>query len=300
MANEFRSLSAHSAEHFGDYRDYWWNDDFLAMVARRWSAEKVSSVLDVGCGIGHWTRALSRALPASVRFTGVDREPSWVQIATERAGNDPRFEFQVAAAEALPFPKASFDVVTCQCLLMHVAAPERVLAQMTRVVRPGGLVVVAEPTNVAPVLVDAIALAEDPDSTAVLLEMQARCVRGKASLGEGNDFIGESLPGLLHAAGLRDVNVRLNDRAWVMSPPYASPHERAQVEDTQDSACRERYIWDRATARRYYLAGGGTEEAFAARWDICVAHQRQVADSISAGAFNSAGGALFYLAWGRT
>ena len=60
MANEFRSLDSHSAEYFGDTRDYWWNADFLELMGKRLSLDRARDVLDVGCGVGHWGRLPAR------------------------------------------------------------------------------------------------------------------------------------------------------------------------------------------------------------------------------------------------
>jgi hypothetical protein len=54
MANEFRTLASHSAEYFGDTRDYWWNPDFLELMAKRLLFVRVQDVLDIGCGVSHW------------------------------------------------------------------------------------------------------------------------------------------------------------------------------------------------------------------------------------------------------
>src|SRR5207253_78300 len=75
----------HSAEYFGDSRDFWWNADFLALMAARWNVTHVRTMLDVGCGIGHWGRTLAPVLPSDVRVTGIDREAAWVEKATQRA-----------------------------------------------------------------------------------------------------------------------------------------------------------------------------------------------------------------------
>ena len=115
MANEFRTLDSHSAEYFGDTRDYWWNLDFLELIGKRLSFDHVQDVLDVGSGVGHWGQLLANVLPHNARVQGVDRDPLWVEKAAARAaahGHADRFSYQVAVAEKLPFADASFDLVT--------------------------------------------------------------------------------------------------------------------------------------------------------------------------------------------
>lgn len=150
MSNEFKGVAGHSAEYFGDTRDHWWNSDFLKLVAARWRLSTVRDVLDVGCGVGHWGLVLASVLPDAARVTGVDREAAWIEHATLRAaarGLADRFFYLQGEAEHLPFPDDSFDVTTCQTVLIHVPNPDAVIAEMRRVTRPGGLVAVAEPNN---------------------------------------------------------------------------------------------------------------------------------------------------------
>src|SRR5262249_48097649 len=148
MANEFRTLESHSAEYFGETRDHWRNLDFLALMGRRLSFDRVRDVLDVGCGVGHWGQLLARVLPQSARVTGVDGDPLWVEKAAGRASARKladRFHYQAAVAERLPFADASFDLVTCQTVLIHTPDPGAALDEMIRVTRPGGLILAAEP-----------------------------------------------------------------------------------------------------------------------------------------------------------
>ena len=44
------SKKPHSADYFGDTRDFWWNRDFLALMSARWNLGAVKRILDVGCG----------------------------------------------------------------------------------------------------------------------------------------------------------------------------------------------------------------------------------------------------------
>ena len=82
MTNEFRALDAHSAEYFGDTRDYWWNPDYIKLTGRRLAFDRVRNVLDVGCGVGHWAQTLACALPSDADVIGVDRDPFWIDKAT--------------------------------------------------------------------------------------------------------------------------------------------------------------------------------------------------------------------------
>lgn len=303
MSSEFKGLGIHSAEWLNDVRDHWWNEDFLSFLAAKWRTPEIYKVLDVGCGIGHWSRLLSRVLPDQCVITGVDRELLWVQKATERAasaGLSDRMRFQAGAAEQLPFDDNTFDLVTCQTLLMHLPDPARGLAEMVRVTRSGGLILATEPTNVlGPVLLDGLVIGESIDSITSLLRFQLQCQQGKSALGEGNDLIGDSLPALFALAGLRDVEMRLNDRVNPILPPYTSAAARALSEWSQDLAARGLWMWNHETTRRYFIAGGGQEAEFEQHWIATLGFLRRVADAFSAGRYACASSGLCYLIWGR-
>jgi SAM-dependent methyltransferase len=79
------SPQPHSWEYFGEARDFWWNLDFLELMAVRLQFDQVGTVLDAGCGIGHWGQLLARVLPPQTRFIGVDREERSLARARERA-----------------------------------------------------------------------------------------------------------------------------------------------------------------------------------------------------------------------
>ena len=49
-------MEPHSAAHFGEQRDFWWHRDFLDLMALRWKLADASSIADIGCGLGHWSR----------------------------------------------------------------------------------------------------------------------------------------------------------------------------------------------------------------------------------------------------
>ena len=90
------------------------------------------SVLDVGCGTGF----LSQLYP-NFDVTGID-------ISDEMLKRNP-YRCLKAAAEAIPFPDSSFDFVVCRSLLHHLEDPRKGLAEMVRVLKPGGRWVAWEP-----------------------------------------------------------------------------------------------------------------------------------------------------------
>ena len=97
--------------------------------------------LDVGTGAG----ALALALAPLVReVVGVDRVPELLALARERATAFGNVELVEGDATALPFPASSFDLAATMRTLHHVARPELVLAELTRVTRPGGRVLVVD------------------------------------------------------------------------------------------------------------------------------------------------------------
>jgi ubiquinone/menaquinone biosynthesis C-methylase UbiE len=124
----------------------------LAEVMRRKPHGKLR-LLDVGMGTGRFLRQAARALPDSV-LCGVDLSPWYVSYAREllsvgtpeAPGAGPSAHVEVANAEALPFADHSFDVVTSIFMLHELPRRVRrtVLAEMRRVLAPGGLLVLED------------------------------------------------------------------------------------------------------------------------------------------------------------
>ena len=136
--------------------DQWWSDDaplaairtalnpgrleYLSGVLAELGIEPGGRrVLDVGCGGGLLAEELARL---GLRVTGVD--PSLPSLRTARLHADGAalaIEYLVGAGEALPVADATFDVVVCCDVLEHVTDVERVVAEIGRALRPGGLFV---------------------------------------------------------------------------------------------------------------------------------------------------------------
>ena len=99
--------------------------------------------LDVACGPGFLTMALAARGAAAVGVDATEELLSRARAQAERRGVT-NVEFRSGDAEHLPFADAAFDAATCRAAFHHFLRPERVLAEMKRVVKPGKTILVAD------------------------------------------------------------------------------------------------------------------------------------------------------------
>ncbi len=165
-------------------------------------------VLDVASGTG---LVASELLGRGYSVTALDQSPEMLAVA--RARLDGRAELVEASAEALPFPDAAFDHLTFTYLLRYVDDPGATLAELARVVRPGGVVASLEfgvPDG----------LARPPWELYVGAVLPLAGAALRSGWGEVGRFLGGSIRdfwrrypldrqlGLWRAAGLRGIEVR--------------------------------------------------------------------------------------------
>ena len=120
--------------------------DWFAWVARQPEWPATGQVLEIGCGAGwFWTHAIEQA-PPSLQLTLTDLSPGMVEetvARVRRLSNWAVVEGEAIDASALPFETASYDVVQALHMLYHLPDPARGLDEIVRVLRPGGLAVIA-------------------------------------------------------------------------------------------------------------------------------------------------------------
>lgn len=131
-------------------KDVWAAGDLYEPYVGRWSRRVAKEFLnwlgvpegkdwlDVGCGTGALTQAIiEQGNPNSV--IGIDGSPGYVAYAKARTESS-RARFEVGDAQSLPIDAASLDSAVSGLVLNFVPQPPRAIAEMARVVRPGGLV----------------------------------------------------------------------------------------------------------------------------------------------------------------
>jgi 2-polyprenyl-6-hydroxyphenyl methylase / 3-demethylubiquinone-9 3-methyltransferase len=107
---------------------------YFDQIVPQWQGLRV---LDVGCGGGFTCEFLAHQ---QAQVWGIDQSAHCIKAAQAHAeAGELSIDYRCGVAEALPFETATFDVVVCVDVLEHVADPQRAVAEISRVLRPGGL-----------------------------------------------------------------------------------------------------------------------------------------------------------------
>lgn len=117
-----------------------WYNDIILRDALAWISHPLGC-LDVGCGVGDHTRRLRR-LGITGRLVGVDI--SEAILARARIHDNGPIEFLPGTIEYLPFADASFSIVHCRGVLMHIPDWRRAIHELCRVTERGGTLIVME------------------------------------------------------------------------------------------------------------------------------------------------------------
>ena len=153
-------------------------EELLDVVRRRVGEPSELGALDVGCGVGLTDEFLA---PSFRELHGVDVSPG--MLATARREN-PAVEYHLADGRTLPFDDGSFDVAFAICVVHHVPPPQReqFVAELARVVTPGGLAVVFEHNPLNPLTRLVVARCAFDDDVMLLGVRDTTCLLRSAGL----------------------------------------------------------------------------------------------------------------------
>ena len=158
-------------------------------------------VLDVGCGSGFVTRDIARLTKGGV--IGIDGSSSLIDVAKKILKDYSNTKLCIGNAEQLPFKNKTFDIVTCNLLLMWADDPKKVVSEMARVTKLGGKVL----ASLEPDYGGKIHWPENPKVDPLFA---GEAIRKKG----GDPHIGRKLRALFISAGLETRIGIGNNRIW--------------------------------------------------------------------------------------
>jgi ubiquinone/menaquinone biosynthesis C-methylase UbiE len=209
-------------------------------LAKAWTLERLAlrpgaHVLDLGCGAGADAQELATAVGADGRVVGIDIDPLMVEEARRRGiGSATPVEFRQGDIYEIPFADDAFDGVRAERTFLHLEEPARALAEIVRVARPGGVIVVLD-RDIETRTIDAT----NRSVTRRIVNFWCDSMRG--------GWVGRSLLRLFREAGLEDLSVA----------PFT-------VVDTDYDAFNRQYDLPRIVARAQAAGVLSAEEA--QRW----------------------------------
>ncbi len=224
-----------------------WTPEQVASLAKHFGLKPGKSLLDAGCGHGYGLRTFGPFCLPGGRLIGVDIEGRLLRTAKRLAREDglgDDIEIRDGDINELPFESNTFDISIAHVVLCHLAKPERALDELIRVTRRGGCVAVFD---------NALAGATDGGWDNVFKptieqrlfshRLQLLVQRERMRLRRGDWSVGCHVPGWMEARGLKNVDVRRNERVQWIAPPYRSPAQKTTIQNTRER-CRESKFQD--------------------------------------------------------
>jgi SAM-dependent methyltransferase len=203
MTRDLDALTSPTLKHL---RDHWWNDAFTAFLKETLRPRPGNRILHVGCGSGTAEISLARLRLSQVDLFGVDLVVERLTAASAATrGINAQVGYAAADACRLPFGSAVFDSTYCVAVLQHIREIPRAVAELGRVTRPGGRILVVEPDNAARYWFSSI------PSGMQAFELGQRFFAGVATA-RGEllpSAVGPLVPGMFVAHGIEPVSVQL-------------------------------------------------------------------------------------------
>jgi SAM-dependent methyltransferase len=203
MSRELDALTSSTLKHL---REQWWTDTFTEFLVETLRPRAGRRILDVGCGIGLAEISLARMRISQVELFGVDLLVDRLLAATEATrGINAHVNYAAADACSLPFGNGVFDSTFCVAVLQHIRDVGAAVAELARVTRDGGRLLIVEPDNDARYWFSSLPSGMDVFDMGQRFFTALALARGESPAAQ----TGPLVPGLLRNHGIQPVSVQL-------------------------------------------------------------------------------------------
>lgn len=197
-------------------RQFFWNEEYLLYLVKEvWKIIKPIDVLEMRCGNGDLGKLIMPLFPSGSTYTGVDNK-YFIENARKNMQHE-KYEISFVESDIYDFKiKNKYDFCICEATLRHMNKPLEVLENMKEAIKDNGMVVCVEINreieNVG-LYVDGI------DYNELCTSFDWHKLWLKELEKEGRDYgIGMRVPFYMKEIGLRDIDVRMNDKVSFITP----------------------------------------------------------------------------------
>lgn len=198
-------------------RSSFWNMDYFQfLIEKVWNITEAVDIIDYGCGFGYLGSILLPFLPHGSTYTGIDINEAFLEEA-KNYFNETEFQTEFILEDLYTYqPKKKYDIAICQAVLRHFSNPKEILSKMKNSVKSDGLVICFE-------------VCRELESDGFYIDgidYDYLCARNgfqkmwKEELKDfGRDYaIGMRIPFMMNEIGLKNVDVRMNDKVNFVTP----------------------------------------------------------------------------------
>ncbi|GAM26826.1 hypothetical protein SAMD00019534_100010, partial [Acytostelium subglobosum LB1] len=148
---DFSNVDLNNPESLINYLQYIYEEPYTNNITRKVNSDlglcNGDKVLDVGCGYGKDLKGYHYRVGCKGEVVGIDNSTSMINHAKRQYESDESYsniKLMVASADDIPFPASYFDVSRTERVMQHVPDPAKMLDEMIRVTKNGGLVSVTD------------------------------------------------------------------------------------------------------------------------------------------------------------
>lgn len=235
LENDYFSRMTERSEYWNDKLQYirtsryeLWNLDYIEFLIQKvWKIEKKVDVLDFGCGNGYLAGLIMPFLPEGSTYTGIDISGVMIHEA-KRIYADARYQVKFVCQNAYDYNEIEkYDMVICQAFLRELSKPETALRNMIYALKTDGMIVCIEVNRE---LDNAGTYIEGMDYDSILMaELQRKYWTTELKQRDRDYAIGIRLPFLLRSFGIKDIEVRVQDKVKFANPDNKEEYDRLQA-----------------------------------------------------------------------
>lgn len=232
---DYFSRMTETAEYWNDKLRYiqdsrveLWNSDYMEFLIQKvWKIEKKVDVLDVGCGNGYLAGLMMPFLPEGSTYTGIDISDVMIREA-KRIYADVNYPITFICKNAYEYhEKEKYDMVVCQAFLRELSRPEKALRIMIDSLKTEGLIVCIEVNRE---LDNAGTYIEGLDYASILMtEIQRKYWITELEKSDRDYAVGIRLPFILKDLGIKDIEVRIQDKVKFADPAKRDEYDKLQA-----------------------------------------------------------------------